>query len=121
MNKLTSVSLALLAALASTSALAQLNIPLPTGITTKPGGTPPLPPGLYVQVIDGLINVTNKGGTQNFAAGQFGYTAAPFQAPVVVPKNPGLQFTLPPAFSAPPPVSGTSTAPKSNAVDCEVR
>lgn len=103
--------------------LAQANIPLPKGVSpTVPGaGTPPLPPGLYVQVIDGLINVSNKGGAQTFAAGQFGYTATPIQAPVIVPKNPGLQFTLPPAFSAPPPVSGTSTAPKSNAVDCEVR
>ena len=44
--------------------LAQLNIPLPTGLTpTVTGNTPPLPPGLYVQVIDGLINVTNRGGT----------------------------------------------------------
>jgi len=102
--------------------LAQINIPLPTGLTpTANGSTPPLPPGLYVQVIDGLINVTNKGGTQNFAAGQFGFTPTPIQAPVVVPKNPGLQFTVPQAFSAPPPVSGTSSAPKSNSVDCEVR
>ncbi|MFS2003981.1 FecR domain-containing protein [Duganella sp. CT11-25] len=101
--------------------LAQINIPLPTGVTPNPGVTAPLPPGLYVQVIDGLINVTNKGGTQNFAAGQFGFTPTPSQAPVFVPKDPGLQFTLPKAFSAPPPVSGSSSAPKSNAVDCEVR
>ncbi len=102
--------------------LAQLNIPLPAGVTPTPNGvTPPLPPGLYVQVIDGLINVTNKGGSQNFAAGQFGFTPTPIQAPVVVPKNPGLQFTPPPAFSAPAPTAGTSSAPKSNSVDCEVR
>lgn len=99
--------------------LAQVNIPLPRTVTPTAG--PVLPPGLYVQVIDGLINVSNKGGAQNFAAGQFGYTPTPIQAPVIVPKNPGLQFTLPPAFSAPPPVSGSSSAPKSNAVDCEVR
>jgi hypothetical protein len=99
--------------------LAQVNIPLPRTVTPTSG--PVLPPGLYVQVIDGLINVSNKGGAQNFAAGQFGFTPTPIQAPVIVPKNPGLQFTLPPAFSAPPPVSGSSSAPKSNAVDCEVR
>jgi hypothetical protein len=99
--------------------LAQVNIPLPR--TVAPTAGPVLPPGLYVQVIDGLINVSNKGGAQNFAAGQFGFTPTPIQAPVIVPKNPGLQFTLPPAFSAPPPVSGSSSAPKSNAVDCEVR
>jgi len=101
--------------------LAQATIPLPGGVVPKPGQTPALAPGLYVQVIDGMINVSNKGGAQNFAAGQFGYTATPIQPPVIVPKNPGLQFTLPPAFTAPPSASGTNAAPKSNAVDCEVR
>jgi hypothetical protein len=99
--------------------LAQVNIPLPR--TVAPSAGPILPPGLYVQVIDGLINVANKGGAQNFSAGQFGFTPTPTQPPVIIPKNPGLQFTLPQAFSAPPPVSGSSSAPKSNAVDCEVR
>ncbi|CAN7665423.1 FecR family protein [Duganella sp. LjRoot269] len=99
--------------------LAQVNIPLPRTVTPTAG--PVLPPGLYVQVIDGLINVSNRGGTQNFAAGQFGFTPNPIQPPVIVPKNPGLLFTPPQAFSAPPPTSGTSTPPKSNAVDCEVR
>jgi hypothetical protein len=102
--------------------LAQVNIPLPTGLTpVAPGGPSPLPPGLYVQVIDGLINVVNKGGSQTFAPGQFGFTPNALQPPVIVPKNPGIQFTLPAAFSAPPPVSGSSSTPKSNAVDCEVR
>ncbi|QJD89177.1 FecR domain-containing protein [Duganella dendranthematis] len=94
--------------------LAQAAIPAPN--------TPALPPGLYVQVIDGMINLTNKGGAQNFAAGQFGYTASPTQPPVIVPKNPGIQFTLPPAFTQPPaPAGGAATPPKSNTVDCEVR
>ncbi|MYN38869.1 iron dicitrate transport regulator FecR [Duganella sp. FT109W] len=94
--------------------LAQAAIPAP--------GTSALPPGLYVQVIDGMINLTNKGGAQNFTAGQFGYTASPTQPPVIVPKNPGLQFTLPPAFAQPAaPAGGSTTPPKSNTVDCEVR
>jgi hypothetical protein len=102
--------------------LAQASIPLPAGLTpTANKGTPPLPPGLYVQVIDGLINVTNKGGSQNFSANQFGFVPTPIQAPVVLPKNPGLQFTLPPAFSLPPTVVGSNSAPKSGSVDCEVR
>lgn len=105
--------------------LAQINVPLPTGLTptANPGMTAPLPPGLYVQVIDGLINVTNKGGAQNFSAGQFGFTPSPLQPPVIVPKNPGLQFTPPVAFNLPPPAgTGNNTTPaKSNAVDCEVR
>jgi len=68
--------------------LAQVNVPLPK--TPGPTVNPlTLPPGLYVQVIDGLINVTNRGGTQNFAAGQFGFTPNPTQPPVIVPKKSG--------------------------------
>lgn len=89
---------------------------------TSPGGGGGLAPGLYVHVIDGLINLTNKGGSQNFAAGQFGYTSSFQQPPVVVPKNPGIQFTPPPSFSSSggsPGGSGQSGKPKT--VDCEVR
>ena len=113
MKKFTSISLALLAALASTAALAQNTpvIPSPTGARA---------PGLYVAVLDGLIKVTNPAGTTNFAAGQFGYTASPMQVPAMVPKNPGLPFTLPPAFNTSTSVTGSS-APKSNTVDCIVR
>ncbi len=85
-----------------------------------PTTTPALPPGIYVQVIDGMINVSNKGGTQNFSPGQFGFIPSPTQAPVVVPKNPGLQFRPSPSFIS----STTTTAPgssKSSNVDCEVR
>lgn len=87
-----------------------------------PGGAPAptTPPGLYVQVIDGLINVNNRGGAQQFTTGQFGYTASAVAAPVIVPKNPGLQFTLPPTFSASTPPNG-SIPGKSFSVDCEVR
>lgn len=83
--------------------------------------SPTLPPGLYVQVLDGLIHVTNPTGTSNFAAGQFGYTASIQQPPVVVPRNPGIQFTPPPAFSTSTGPATTSASAKSNAVDCEVR
>lgn len=84
-----------------------------------PGG---MAPGLHVQVIDGLIQLSNKGGVQNFAAGQFGFTPSPTQPPVLVPKNPGLQFTPPPAFaSSNGPAIGTSAGAKSGQVDCEVR
>lgn len=79
-------------------------------------------PGLYVQVIDGAINLSNAGGSTNFTAGQFGYTASIKQPPVILPVNPGLQFTPPPAFSAPI-ANGTpnSGGGKSGAVDCIVR
>ncbi len=81
-----------------------------------------LAPGLYVHVIDGIINLTNKGGSQSFAAGQFGYTASIVKPPVVVPVNPGIQFSPPPAFSSStaPQVSSTASS-KPKTVDCEVR
>ncbi len=78
-------------------------------------------PGLYVQVLDGMIHVTNPVGTQSFSAGQFGYTANITQPPVVVPQNPGLKFTPPPAFSTPTGTSGASSGSKAAAVDCVVR
>ena len=90
-----------------------------------PGGpqAPTLMPGLYLQVIDGAISVSNRGGTQQFSAGQFGYTASPMAVPVLLPKNPGMQFTPPPTFSASntPNTLHTSPAATSNSVDCEVR
>lgn len=65
------------------------------------GATPPvLAPGLYVQVIDGLIKVSNPSGSSNFSAGQFGYVPNMNQPPVIVPKNPGIQFTPPPVFNS---------------------
>lgn len=78
--------------------------------------------GLYVHVIDGIINLTNKGGSQSFSAGQFGYTASFIKPPVVVPANPGIQFTPPPAFSSSTASqSNSGSSGKSNTVDCEVR
>lgn len=84
--------------------------------------TPGLAPGLYVHVIDGLINLSNRGGMQSFSAGQFGYTANTIKPPVLLPVNPGLKFTPPPTFSSSsqPGGSGTSGG-KSYTVDCEVR
>jgi hypothetical protein len=93
--------------------LAQLTAPKPPAAG--------LPPGLYVSVIDGAINLSNKGGTTNFTAGQFGYTANVTRPPVVVPANPGIQFTPPPAFSAPPSAPPTSGSNKAAAIDCVVR
>lgn len=94
--------------------LAQANMPV------MPPST--MAPGLYVQVLDGMINLSNKGGAQNFSAGQFGFTPSFQSPPVVLPQNPGLKFTPPPAFNSSVPNSGGNSAPpKSNAVDCEVR
>lgn len=94
--------------------VAQGPIPLPAPTV---GG----PPGLYVQVLDGIIKVTNPTGTSSFTTGQFGYTASITQPPVLVPKNPGIQFTPPPVFNQSTGPSATSSPAKSNTVDCEVR
>ena len=83
---------------------------------------PSLKPGLYVQVLDGLINVSNPAGALQFSAGQFGFTPNFQQPPIILPQNPGLKFQPPPMFnvSTGPSNSGYSP-PKSNQVDCEVR
>jgi len=74
-----------------------------------------------VQVLDGMIHLTNAGGSQQFSAGQFGYTSNFAQPPVVVPANPGIQFTPPPTFSSTK-ASPTGTGPTAaKQVDCEVR
>ena len=92
-------------------------------IAPPPPPTPPnsgvLAPGLYVQVLDGEINVSNSGGSQNFTAGQFGYTPSIKQPPVIVPVNPAVQFTPPASFSAPTTQGGANA--KSGQVDCIVR
>lgn len=80
-------------------------------------------PGLYVQVLDGMIQLSNQGGAQNFAAGQFGYTASMVRPPVVVPANPGIQFNPPPAFSSTSGTPGGSGGGRVGIteVNCEVR
>jgi hypothetical protein len=90
---------------------------LPTGPVSS------LPPGLHVAVLDGLIVVTNPGGASHFAAGQFGYVPSMTVPPVIVPPNPGLKFTPPPAFSsrAGGPLASQGPAALQNGVDCIVR
>ncbi len=88
----------------------------------RPGNA--MAPGLYVHVIDGLIHLTNAGGSQNFSAGQFGFTPSFRQPPVILPNNPGLQFSPPPAFNNPinqPGSNQSGSQGGSGAVSCEVR
>lgn len=96
--------------------LAQLSqLPSPTS-----GGG--LSPGLHVFVLDGLIHLTNPGGSQSFSSGQFGFVRNNITPPIIVPNNPGLKFTPPPAFSLSPTSSPSGTpGGKSATVDCEVR
>lgn len=81
---------------------------------------PLLSPGLYVHVVDGTVNLTNKGGSQAFASGQFGYASSGQTPPALVPASAGLKFTLPPTLSGQM-SSNSSTAEKSGSVDCTVR
>jgi hypothetical protein len=100
---------------------ANSSVPLRLAQNTPSAGAGGLNPGLYVQVLDGTIHVTNGGGTQNFAAGQFGFTPNFQQPPVILPANPGLQFTPPPSFSSTTGSQSGSAAPKPGEVDCQVR
>lgn len=96
--------------------------PLQVAQTHTPGSGGGLAPGLYVHVIDGLISLSNRGGVQQFASGQFGFTGSILQPPVIVPNNPGLQFSPPPAFQSNTGSQGsTNPPPKEKQVDCEVR
>jgi hypothetical protein len=113
---------------ASTAALgdnvmpvAPLQLAQNTPLGVAPAG-PQRAPGLYVQVIDGLIHVTNPAGANTFAAGSFGYTASFKQPPVPLPVNPGIPFAPPPQFNqSTGPTTGATGPAKSNSVDCEVR
>ncbi len=86
---------------------------------SRPSGA--MPPGLYVQVIDGLIHLSNRGGSQNFSAGQFGFTPNVRTPPVILPSNPGLQFTPPPAFSSSTPQASGTQGGSPTGGGCEVR
>lgn len=96
--------------------------PLMLAQIPPPASQGTLAPGLYVHVIDGLINLQNQGGSLSFAPGQFGFTPNFSQPPSMLPRNPGLLFQTPSSFV--PSSSGSSGASggtKSNAVECEVR
>jgi hypothetical protein len=89
---------------------------------TAPSSGPTLAPGLYTSVTTGQIVVSNPAGTLDIVAGQFGFTPSFKQPPMLVPTNPGIQFTLPSVFNASTGPTASNTPPgKSNNVDCEVR
>jgi hypothetical protein len=48
------------------------------------------PNGLYVNVISGIINASNAGGSVDFSAGTFGHIASNTSAPSFLPKDPGV-------------------------------
>lgn len=68
------------------------------GIQTSTGTSPAN--GLHVDVSSGAIVLVNPAGTQNFAAGQFGYVPNRLSPPIVVPPAQGIQVTMPTAIAA---------------------
>jgi hypothetical protein len=54
-----------------------------------------LPNGLYLFVLEGIIHVSNNAGSQNVNAGQYVYVQTMASVPMILPGNPGIDFTLP--------------------------
>ncbi|OAJ60093.1 hypothetical protein A6V36_25660 [Paraburkholderia ginsengiterrae] len=75
--------------------------------------------GLYVDVSQGAIVLTNPAGQQIYQTGQFGYVANLNTPPVVIPPTEGVPVTMPLSISKNAPPTGTSAA--STDVDCVVR
>jgi hypothetical protein len=65
-----------------------------------------LPDGVYFFVPDGNITVSNAAGTQVVGAGQYAYAQNINSPPVILPKNPGIDFVLPQNIGATGPSGG---------------
>jgi hypothetical protein len=55
-----------------------------------------LPNGLYLFVMQGIVNVSNNAGSQDVSAGQYVYVQTMASIPKILPGNPGIDFKLPP-------------------------
>ncbi|MHB8092926.1 MAG: FecR family protein [Syntrophales bacterium] len=66
-----------------------------------------IPNGLYLFVLQGVVNVSNNAGSQNLSAGQYVYVQAMTSIPQILPGNPGIDFTLPTVIGDSPKESGT--------------
>lgn len=83
---------------------------------------------LFVEVLQGAVEVITPTGVLPLAQGQIGFAKDAFTLPVIVPAKPPEvpRFQPPPSFNAPvAPVPGQATQsappPDSKKVDCEVR
>jgi len=61
-----------------------------------------IPNGLYLYVLEGIVNVSNAAGSQDVNAGQYVYVQTADSVPVILPGNPGFDFTLPPSLAETP-------------------
>lgn len=118
------------ASLASAGSVTFSDAPVGLGVVpllAQAASAPPSPgsgaraPGLYVHVIFGMIHVSNQGGGLNFGAGQFAYVPNQNVPPVLLPHNPGMQFSPPPGFGTS--MGGNAQNGNGNDDDllCEVR
>jgi len=67
------------------------------GVPTT-GGSPPAN-GLHVDVTNGAITMSNRAGTVQINAGQFGFVVNSGTPPVIVPPQQGIQVTMPSSIS----------------------
>ena len=51
--------------------------------------------GIYFFVLEGNITVSNASGSQMVGVGQYAYAKDINSVPVLLPENPGIDFTLP--------------------------
>lgn len=56
---------------------------------------PGLANGIYFFVVEGMVDVSNDGGSRTFGAGEYGYVKDKASAPVLLPFVPKLDFDLP--------------------------
>jgi hypothetical protein len=65
-----------------------------------------IPNGLYLFVLEGIVNVSNNAGSQNLSAGQYVYVQTASSIPKILPGNPGIDFTLPASIADSPKEGG---------------
>lgn len=58
-----------------------------------------LPDGTYFFVVEGTVAVSNEAGSRDVGAGQYAYVRNAATLPVILPENPGLDFSVPSSIS----------------------
>ncbi|RKE37493.1 FecR family protein [Paraburkholderia sp. BL23I1N1] len=88
------------------------------GVPTTSGRTPQN--GLYVDVSQGAVVLSNPAGQHVFQSGDFGYVANLNAPPIVIPPTQGVPVTMPLSISKNAPASQNSSS-TSHDVDCVVQ
>jgi len=90
-----------------------------TGASSGQGPCVGLEPAVYVSVSDGEVIASNRGGSTNYLAGQFGLIDSPERRPRFLTTDPGLQFTPPASFVQS--LTGGSAVNAGRSLECVVR